>query len=401
MLCLSVVGVSLAGPPRLTPSQQRALRQIERTTQQIRGLSALRPVRVVLAPDKQFNTAVNREMRRLSPESDIQTGQREDVLLGFLNKGQSLHKILFQNQTSQVIGLYDRHQKVLYVRNHGNVALGVERWSIAHEYTHALQDQHYNLRRLMPDNPGSYRNTDAIGARHALTEGDAVLTQLLYRQKTYTAREVRELASYEAHFPVQPLPRALEREFEFPYTTAVQFVEGLYTAGGMSRVDAAYRRLPTSTYEIMHPNAYVSGWRPVSVALHGARGFSGWKRADDDVFGAEGYQVLLWQYQPEKTANAISASYRGDRYIFLERGHQDAMLFKSVWKGPAAARAARDALLRGLRVRFKHLSVASHSPLIAVYAGGAVYLATNGSRLTMAYAPTSNLARALGTARTS
>lgn len=394
-------GASFARSPRLTPSEQRKLARIETTTQQIRGLKALHTVRAVFPSDNAFDADVNREMRRLTPESDVQTAQREYVLLGLLARGANLHKILFQNATSQVIGLYDRHQRVLYVRNRGNVALGIERWSVAHEFTHALQDQHFNLRRLMPDNPGTYRNTDATGAHHALTEGDAVLTQLLYRQATYTGREIRDLSNYESRMPAQPLPRAINRQFEFPYTTGVTFVEDLYYRGGMKAVDAAYRRLPSSTYEIMHPNAYLAGWRPVPVALHRVQGFSGWKRTDDDVFGAEGYQILLWQFLPAKTANQVTNAYRGDRYAFFRRGSQDAMLFKSVWATPGAARAAEQALRAALAVRFKSLALRSKSPLLVSYHGGAVYMATKASRLTMAYAPSPSLARKLGREPTS
>jgi hypothetical protein len=70
---------------------------------------------------------------------------------------------------------------------------------IAHEYTHALQDQYYHLNKLMPNlDKVAYRNSDALGAHHALTEGDAVNTELLYIERHYTAQEIKEFIKIES-----------------------------------------------------------------------------------------------------------------------------------------------------------------------------------------------------------
>src|SRR5581483_10659952 len=105
----------------------------------------------------------------------ITLSKEESVTLGVLRPAANLHNILFQGLGAQVEGFYDYHNKILYVRDANKAFTPAWRWAIAHEYTHALQDQHFNLGKLMPDNSKSpYKNSDALGAHHDLAEGDAV-----------------------------------------------------------------------------------------------------------------------------------------------------------------------------------------------------------------------------------
>jgi hypothetical protein len=130
------------------------------------------------------------------------------------------------------------------------------------------------------------------------------------------------------------------------------------------------------------------------------QGLTGWTQVDDDVFGAFGYNLLLWQWLSRKVANQVTDSYRGDRYIFLENGDQNAMLLKSVWTSTKAARAAKATLLTALRVRYHQHVTSAGMPGTFVDTDGGVYLWTHGATMTVAYAPSPALARQLGTAPT-
>lgn len=391
---LGLVGTR-AGAATSTP-----LSQLEQTTEQVRHLLPLRPVAAAFLPDAQFNTVVQANMRKGETDAQIEIGRRELVLLGLLSPSADYHKILFQNMTSQVLGLYDYYAKKLYVRNESGKVFGIDRWAIAHEFTHALQDQHYNLKKLMPDESAIvYRNSDAEGAHHALIEGDAVNTQYLYISKAYTPQELRALIN-EPVQSIKPLPKALQRQFDFPYTTGLQFTQTLYKAGGMTGVDAAYQRLPSSTYEIMHPSAYVHHWKPINVSLHSVSGFSDWKQVDDDVNGALGIDLILWQFVSKTVADHVTGAYRGDRYIFLENGAHDAMLLKSVWTAHATAAAAKSAWVEALRAQLPNARISGKGNTTLVQGKIAVYLHVYNHSLKVAYAPTSALAQQLGTAPT-
>ncbi len=399
-VCFSLLALlgSWGFRPAVAADPTQLVAGIEQSTQQIRHLKALHSVRVKFDNDAAFVAALRANIASNTPEIEITLGQREDVLLGLLKPTDSLHNITYSGLTSQVIGFYDPNTKTLSVRNHLDEALGPERHVIAHEYTHALQDQYYHLNKLMPNlDKVAYRNSDALGARHALTEGDAVNTELLYIEHNYTAQEIKAFIKIESR-PTPPLPVAMQRDINFPYTTGLDFVTTLYKMRGMASVDAAYHRLPSSTYEIMHPTAYLNGWKPVAVTLHGISGFPDWKQMDDDVFGAFGYQVLLWQFLPKATATQVTNLYRGDRYITLENGAQTAIIMKSVWTTHSAAVAARSAMLTSLRKRFPHAHTVSGKATTVTQANGAEYLRVSGTHLTLVYAPTADLAKQFGTA---
>jgi hypothetical protein len=403
LIAFSVVALIplTAAATSLSQQQTQEIASLEQVTSQLRQLPALRSVKVQIQSDSQFNAVIRTQMQAQNPDSEIQTGQRESVLLGLLRGTDSLRHILFSSVTGNIIGLYDPDTETLYVRNHDNLAFGIERHVLVHEYNHALQDQHYGLKRLLPSELAlTYRNTDAVGAHHALTEGDSINVETIYVERNYSGQELNALGQYEATAGGPALPKAIKEQLLFAYTYGYSFVSALYRHGGMAAVDAAYARLPSSTYEIMHPSSYLKGWKPVMVAMHAVAGFSAWKQVDDDVFGALGYEILLRQFGSGRRADVVTNAYRGDRYVFLENGTQDAMLFKSVWSDKAAAQAARDALLAGLQSRFRHIHVATGSPTVARDKHVSVAFTVNGAVLTMAYAPTALLARQLVAAPT-
>jgi hypothetical protein len=401
VLIAALSSTSALGAHRASDEAQQ-IAQIETLTEQIRHLHHTHAVKVVLPSNAAFDATFKTLEVRNNPESEIEISRRESVLLGLLKKTDNLKKILLSGLTSQVEGFYDYQAKILYVRNTNGVALGLNRWAIAHEYNHALQDQNFDLQKILPDQtPLAYRNSDKVAAHRALTEGDSVNVQTIFIYKTYSPQDLAALVKQQSQPAGGPaLPKAIQREFYFPYTDGVNFVNTIYKAGGMSGVTAAYHRLPQSTYEIMHPAAYLKGWKPVPVSLHSVQGFAEWKQVDDDVMGAFGYNLMLWQFLGTNRANAITSSYSGDRYVFLENGNQDAMLFKSVWTTPKAASTARSAFLAGLKARYKHVSVLGGSAMTVTEKDGGVYLQVTGNALTVAFAPTPALADQLGSAPT-
>jgi hypothetical protein len=408
-LCLlaSWFGLSFPALPvsasKHQPNAAAPIAQLEQATESIRLLVHKRPVRVVFERTPAFNASVQADFRRSTPESEITLGQKELVFLGWIKKTQNYHEIVFQGLTNQVLGLYVPSQHALYVRSDDNQALGIRRDAIAHEYTHALQDQYFNLARLMPDQSKVvYRNSDRIAAIHALTEGDAVTTQLLFISRHYSRAEYAQwLKLQQAPVKGPVLPRAIYRDFYFPYDDGLNFAEKLYLNGGMQAINRAYHRLPQSTYEIMHPSAYLRGWKPATVKLHQVEGLGHWKRLDDDVMGALGYKLMIWEYLDKSLATKTTDAYRGDRYIFLESGGRDAALFRSEWTTGAAALQARNALVLSLRRRYSgRVTVRGSNPQVVKTPDGGAFFRLSGNQLDLALGPTSAIAQQLGTART-
>lgn len=190
----------------------------------------------------------------------------------------------------QVSGIYDPRTKRLFVRDAtGGAELvasrqAATRLALAHEVVHALQDQHFDLRR------GDDLNEDEALAYSALAEGDAVLTtngvaaleerayeRWLSRMRAHgiSADEIADRGG-AATAELRRAPALLRRRLMFPYTEGVAFVLNLYWAGGFDLINQAFARPPQSTEQVLHIEKYFAGEMPVPIdwPLRASRGDS-------------------------------------------------------------------------------------------------------------------------------
>ena len=110
---------------------------------------------------------------------------------------------------------------------------------MAHELTHALQDQHFNLRRFEKWPPG---DSDAELAAHALIEGDATLAMTLYMAKNPLVALAfsRSLITGVATEQFNQAPRAMRESLIFPYMQGMEWATQLYRRGGWTMVSNAF-----------------------------------------------------------------------------------------------------------------------------------------------------------------
>ncbi|MHB8661730.1 MAG: hypothetical protein ACYDH6_03490 [Acidimicrobiales bacterium] len=153
---------------------------------------------------------------------------------------------------SDVLGFYDWRAKKVWVR--GTVLTPYVRVVLAHELTHVLQDQNFGLKRS---------GDDAGAAYTALIEADAVRIEGLYRKSLSAADQAIESGEERAlGAPVQqaaaPVPAALVEGQQFPYQLGPHFVAALIDAKGEAGLDAAFRKPPTSTMEIIEPSRFLA-----------------------------------------------------------------------------------------------------------------------------------------------
>jgi hypothetical protein len=181
-------------------------------------------------------------------------------LLGVLGRGQTLEQIRRNELTGQVAGLYVPHSGRLYVLGSGGTA---PRSVIAHEVTHALQDEHFNLTR------GAFgprpRDHDGELAALALVEGDATDVQSRYVAGLSPGELVSELARTLGSLPAGRAGRSapyLQRELVYPYTAGQAFVQALRQRGGQRLLDRAFRHPPRTTAAVLDPVRYLQGDPP-------------------------------------------------------------------------------------------------------------------------------------------
>ncbi|HEX4805311.1 MAG TPA: hypothetical protein VFU94_05375, partial [Conexibacter sp.] len=208
---------------------------VERRVEALRGLRFRRPVPVaVVSPARARRDGLadfdrGRSGARQRASAELLT------LLGLLPPGADLRRIASAVYGEQVAGYYDpRRRRLALVRG-----AGVDDVTLAHELTHALEDQHANLQRLEggPDD-------DAASAREALVEGSATLVMDRYAARWPSRTPVGDaLAGLTQMTSGTPLPRYTMRELIFPYLQGERFVQALRDAdaGGWALVDVAER----------------------------------------------------------------------------------------------------------------------------------------------------------------
>ncbi|MGZ3585682.1 MAG: hypothetical protein ACXVAE_07615 [Candidatus Limnocylindrales bacterium] len=347
------------GAGSVDPAISAAIEQVEREVPPLRGLqpTAAVPERILSA--QQLVAELEQRFREENPHALLVAQGAFLARLGLLPAGTDLEALQLQLDGSQVIGFYDDKTKTLNVVQRGGTFGPLERSTVAHEYTHALQDQHFGLARLGTDD---LSNGDRAGARLALAEGDATLVmqdwtlrlsaadQLQLLQQSSDPKQLALLAS---------MPPYLVQQLLFPYQRGLAFVTALQAQGGWAAVDAAYARPPDSSSQILHPELYAAKVEPVTVdvgapslvaALDRAAG-SGWTASYQDTIGE--FSLGQWLQRGAGADGAASVvGWRGDRAVYLEGpgGHWYLVIRTTFDTGDAAARfhAAAEASVRGL-----------------------------------------------------
>ncbi len=321
----------------------REMDEIQQQVSGIRGLQARQPVTRDLITKDELQQKVETEFFKDYSALDAE----EDVIilstLGLLPEGFDLLGLYKDLYAEQIAGYYDSETKEMYVVQ-GEAFTGIERMTYAHEYTHTLQDQVYDLENGLKVNEDYCKNeTEYCSAVTALVEGDAVYTEQEWLL-TYAGQEDKQaIQEYYLTYssPVfDSTPEYLKKDFLFPYQFGLEFVYSLKDRGGYALVDQAFQNPPVSTEQILHPDKFPAD-KPVDVSLPDLRSIlpEAWKKVDDNELG-EWYSYLVLAHSrdakynlPEETAKKAAAGWGGDRYVLFSdpSGKEIVYLMQSEW----------------------------------------------------------------------
>ena len=333
-------------------------KSIEDQVVQIRELQPKRPVDPTILDGRGLQKVVADGFDKDNPAELIGANQLIYQALGMLPKTASLKDLYLKMLGSQVLGLYSPDDKKLYVVSRSGAVGPLERTTFAHEFTHALQDQNFDLGSLKLDEIGQ---GDRSFGRLSLVEGDATLSMTDWELKHLTPADLTELLRQSTEDPstaqLQSMPAILRESLLFPYTQGLAFVEGLQLSGGWQAVDAAFAKPPASTEQILHPEKYKSGEQPTAVSLPAdlaTKLGAGWSVPLVDTFGE--FQLGVWLRQSpgiaKAAADAAAAGWGGDRIAAL-RGPKGAwaVVLRTAWdteKDASEFEAAAAPLVHGL-----------------------------------------------------
>ncbi|MBW3578079.1 MAG: hypothetical protein KY462_10150 [Actinobacteria bacterium] len=236
------------------------LQRVARIVSEVRGLDFEQvPRPTYLTPDQLAARA--RALVDEYTEEEAEADRRILVALRAIPPGTDLREMLATALGEQVAGFYDKRTRDLVVRaGHGEQLGPLDEVTLAHELEHALVDQVLGL-PFSDRDPGPGEE-DAAFAASALVEGDATLTMIRYAERALTPEQHVELLAEQARLAAEigdltDLPHIVQRSLSFPYEEGLAFVVHLWDIDGFAAVNGAYRRLPTTTLQILVPERYV------------------------------------------------------------------------------------------------------------------------------------------------
>jgi len=288
----------------------RALTDVARFVESARGLPFEEPVRVDLLDSAAFDARLVADQA-----TEIDQVRRTERLLkafGVIGPEVDFVAVATAALTSGVIGFYDPKTKALVVR--GTEPNAFTRMVAAHELTHALDDQWFDI-----DNEASMADADRAYAYLALVEGDATRVEEDY-VASLTALERAEIqvtgSKMFSGVDLSAIPPSLQESLESPYSAGRRFVEHVMKQGGLSRLDEVFAAPPVSSAQILQPPRYDAGDQPVAVDPPPADG----EAVDRGVFGAIDILDLLSVSLPAVTARAAADTWAGGSYVVWADG---------------------------------------------------------------------------------
>ena len=319
----------LAKPPThgldlgAAPSLAVAIPKIELFVEESRGHRFKRHVPVTPLSNKAFVAALRKADGPGSndPNADASSKALHLLPAGLPSAGGREPDSAF----ADIVGFYDFRSKALYVR--GTTLNPLVQSIVAHELTHALDDQYFDLKHVQ----SLGKNSDQSEAILSLIEGDARFVENSFSAALVPARKAQQDAERAAYLtdaasaaPVSdiPDPFVLELFALFPYELGSNFITALHGEGGPATIDAAFAKPPTSTLQILDPDGhFVERIDAVKVPAPSYPKSPGTKVIDRDTLGTLGLASVLAEGHPiDWNSEDVVSGWAGDSYVTTRAG---------------------------------------------------------------------------------
>ena len=351
-LLLACVALSGCGSFRLVRDgkvQPDVAARVKTRLVETRGLSFRRPVPMTAVGAEAARAVLEREVRRQFGPDELATLARVYASLGLLAPGTDLERAVLDLYGQQLAGFYDpAGQRMLLVTDSFRPGFFTRLLEatlrrdltgelvLAHELTHALQDQHFGLSVGRAD----LGEDDAALARRAVYEGDATLAGFAAVAGKLTPRRAVSLAGKLQSVPGQlaraypEIPPLIRETAVFPYVAGTNFVSWAYKQAGWEGVNVLLFRPPRSTEQVLHPEKYfVRPEYPLVIHLGALAPYlkGGWELAEETTLGEFLIQLLGQRFLDAGRARAFAEGWDGDRMAGLVRGEELATVWLTTW----------------------------------------------------------------------
>ena len=326
-------------PLPLAPEIQELVNGVQQQVSELRGLPIQTQPFNNIVSQSRVEQVIRDEYIDGLVVSELEDEKRILVALGLVAPEYDLVTYALNSRADNIGGFYLPERDEIYVI--GFDFGGLEKWVYAHEFTHALQDQNYDLTSYGVY-PSCENGVEACKAFQALAEGDASLLAEQWLTRHATGTDLQDILAYTPppslfldEFP----PPYVARDLAFPYLEGREFVEAIFNQGGWEGVNAAYDAPPATTEQILHPQKFLDGEDPFPmnpINLTGALG-NDWRLLRDDSLGEWmtflilGYGADVATQAQEDNAKLGAEGWNGDRLAVYYNGTNDELVLAAHW----------------------------------------------------------------------
>jgi len=331
-------------PPEPGPADPR-IAQVEEQVADVRRLEWLRPVVAEPIDDAEMDRRIDEAFAAQFPADLYDRRTLAWQTIGAIGPDDDLHEALLAFGRGQVVGYYDpQNGELVYLANEGELGIS-EKAVLAHELIHALDDQHFDLRRVDALVVGC--RDEELAAALGVVEGSAqhFSTQVLIRFPAPLDAGLLEALGQGVSGDVPPFVAQLQL---LSYTEGQAFVSAI-ADDGVEAVDAALAELPPTTEQILHPERWPDDEpTPVEpIDLSGRFPASeGWRDLDVMQIGELWLRELLQLRIDEDVAEDAAAGWDGGAYRAWLRPEDDAVIvtMRTAWDSAEDAEAFAEAM---------------------------------------------------------
>jgi hypothetical protein len=316
-------------------------------------------------------------------DEDTKRLRRSELVLkkfGLLPREFNLETFLVSLLREEVAGYYDPKTRTVNLLDW--VPMEEQEPVMAHELTHALQDQTIGLQKWMKKGdkdlgeikkdptPTDIENDEIDDAREAVVEGQAQAMMFQYAiaptghsiadsPQLVQAMETESMTGTPSTKVFNEAPIFMKESLTFPYTYGMEFVIKLMQKGGKDKAFAGLlQNPPHTTRQIMEPETYLSGEKidpmPVPDFKHD---FKDYDKFDIGAMGEFDVAILVEQYASKASSDRVRPNWRGG-YYYAARPKANpsaplALLYVSRWANVDAAADFAAIYARSLQQRYK------------------------------------------------
>lgn len=359
---------------------------------QISGMPLRHPVPCDFITKEKINDFLKKRVKDVASPEEIRAEELTLKKFGLVPQDFDLAKNTVDLLTEQAAAFYDYDKKKLFITE--STPSENQEPVLAHELSHALADQSFNLAKFIRQ---GRKSDDGATARLAVMEGQAtwMMSEYLARKSGQSLKDSPELVAMMSNmsetgggqYPVyESAPLYLRLSLVFPYTKGMLFQNAVFQHDGQYGFAAVFRRPPVSTQQILHPEKYFANVKPTEPDLPNLHLPRGYKGLVGGSLGELEHGILLEQYAGKEGAAEIAPHWRGCTFELREnkKAGRVVLLYAVEWDSEEAARQYFAAYRELLGKKWKNRSVKSEDGDLVVGTGddGRFELRRNGAVVT-------------------